>query len=259
MTTVKAKGPAADSQWKPFKTDQVFKVHNILWHALGFIPTKKFKTLYYIYAITLNVSITLIYPIHLIVGLFNSTSKFDILKNLSINLTSVVCSVKTFAIWVKFHNVQKIFAIIKKQEQRIQSADERHYYANVALKSARNIQYLFNTLCSAVFVANELAVLAGGFAGHWDLMYPAFFPFDVFANTRNYAVAHIYQFVGISVQIAQNVVNDTFTGMHLALLSGQIHVLGMRVSKIGYDPSKTKQQNNRELLDCVQDHWDLMR
>ncbi|XP_065361504.1 odorant receptor 33a-like [Calliphora vicina] len=47
--------------------------------------------------------------------------------------------------------------------------------------------------------------------------------------------------------------------MHLALLSGQLRTLCMRVAKLGRDKKKAKTQNNEELLECVQDHMDLLQ
>lgn len=239
--------------------EKPFRIHFFFWRCLGNMPTKKFRELYILYSLVVNVVITIGYPLHLMVGLFRSTTLFDIIKNLAINLTCLACSIKTFSIWLKFKNVQHIFDIIRLQDSRIYLAkDEYDYYRLQVFPSLNNILLMFKVLFGASGLTSEVAVLTNGFRGNWRLMYPAYFPFDPFATQWLYAVAHVYQFFGVSFQILQNIVNDTFAGMHMALLSGQVHILSMRVAKIGYDKRKSPEENNQELLMCIQDHKDLL-
>lgn len=236
-----------------------FRTHFIYWRFLGFLPSKKYRQLYIFYSIVLNILVTIGYPLHLIIGLFRSRTLFDIIKLLAINLTCLVCSIKTLVIWLKFQNIQEIFDIIKRQDKRISLArEEAHYYEFVVLKNVLRVLKMFKILYFASWVLCESSVLVNGLMGTWSLMYPAYFPFNPFANTKLYVVAHVYQYFGVSVQILQDIVNDSFVGMHLALLSGQIHTLGIRVSKLGTDSRKTKLENNQELLACIQDHKDLL-
>lgn len=136
--------------------------------------------------------------------------------------------------------------------------NELKYYRKTVFPSVRHTLTMVKILYSIAGLASEVAVLTNGFLGNWNLMYPAYFPFDPFASQWLYAVAHVYQFFGVSFQILQNMVNDSFAGMHLALLSGQVHVLSMRVAKLGHDANKSKEENYEELLKCIQDHKDLL-
>lgn len=239
--------------------EKFFHLHFVLWRILGNSPTEKYRWLYITYSIFINAVITVGYPLHLMIGLFQSKTKFDVIKNLAINLTCLVCSIKTFAIWVKFKNVRHIFDLIRRQDRRIlQSEDETLFYKGTVFSTLRKIMLIYQILFAGTGSISEVAVLTNGFLGNWRLMYPAYFPFDPFSNNWCYAVAHVYQFFGVSFQIVQNLVNDSFAGMHLALLSGQVHALSMRVKKIGHDPRKTKEENNNELLQCIQDHKDLL-
>ncbi|XP_065359763.1 uncharacterized protein LOC135953713 [Calliphora vicina] len=244
---------------KSLQGESIFRTHFICWRILGFLPTEKYRHVYIAYSIFMNIIVTIGYPLHLMIGLFKSTTMSDIIKNLAINLTCLVCSIKTLAIWLKFRNIENMFEIIRRQDRRICLArDEAYYYKNVVFKNVRLVLNMFVILCIGASSFAELAVLLNGVMGTWSLMYPAYFPFDPFASTKLYTVAHIYQYVGVSFQILQNVLNDTFAAMHLALLSGQIHALSLRVAKLGTDVKKTKVDNNLELLKCIQDHKDLL-
>lgn len=241
------------------KAETLFRFHYKSWRILGFLPTEKYHNFYNIYSIFLNITVTIGYPLHLMVGLFMSKSMFDIIKNLAINLTCLVCSIKTLVIWFKYKDIQEIFEILKRQDERIGlNKEELYYYKFKIFKQAKRILMMYIILYMSSWVLCESSVLLNGLMGTWRLMFPAYFPFDPFASTNWYIVAHVYQYYGVTFQILQDIVNDSFVGMHLALLSGQIHTLSMRVARLGEDGNKSQKQHNLELLKCIQDHKDLL-
>ena len=238
------------------KGESLFDIHFVIWRIMGIRPTQRYRTVYICYSVLLNLIITIGYPLHLMIGLFQSKTMYDVIKNLAINVTCLACSMKTFAIWLQFKNVRHIFEIIRRQDLRIRLyQDEMKYYRKCVFPSVLQILRMLQILYATVALTSEVAVLTNGFLGNWNLMYPAYFPFDPFRSQWLYAVAHVYQFFGVSFQILQNLVNDSFAGMHLALLSGQVHILSMRVAKLGHE---TTNKNNQELLKCIQDHKDLL-
>lgn len=242
------------------KAETLFLVHFSWWRFLGLLPTEKYRRSYIAYSIFMNVFITIGYPLHLIIGLFLTTTMYDVIKNTSVSLTCLVCSVKTFVILLKFENIYVMLDITKNQNRRIAEVkDNYYYYKYVVFKNVHQIFKVFVILYATGCSLIEISVLFNGFMGTWDLMFPGYFLFDPFKDTISYIVVHIYQCVGISFQILQNVTNDSFVAMQLALFSGQIHCLSMRVSKLGRDKSKTVTENNQELLECVEDHKELLR
>lgn len=241
------------------QSEIIFRKHFICWQILGFLPTQNHHKIYMVYSILLNLIITIIYPIHLIIGLFQSKAMYDMIKNLAVVSTVIVCSIKTFVIWLKFKNIENMFDIIKRQDKRIiLNKEECYYYERITFTNIRLILKLFITLYGSAWLLGELMVLFNGIMGNWNLLYSAYFPFDPFASTEWYIVAHIYQFIGASVLILQNTVNDSFVAMHLSLLSGQIHTFNMRLTKLGQDKDKLNELHNQELLECIQDHKDLL-
>ena len=241
------------------KGESLFGTHFVVWRIMGTTPTQRYRTAYICYSVLINLIITIGYPLHLMIGLFQSKTMYDVIKNLAINVTCMACTMKTFAIWFKFKNIQHIFDIIRRQDLRIcLQQDEMKYYRKRVFPSVLRILRMYKILYFAVGLTSELAVLTNGFLGNWNLMYPAYFPFDPFRSQWLYAVAHVYQFFGVSFQILQNLVNDSFAGLHLALLSGQLHILNMRVAKLGYESNKSKQEISKELINCIQDHKDLL-
>ncbi|KAM7356240.1 uncharacterized protein ACRADG_002045 [Cochliomyia hominivorax] len=243
-----------------FQIENIFRKHFLYWRILGLLPSEKYPRLYKIYTILINLSITLGYPLHLVMGLFMSTTFNDVIQILAINLTCIVCSLKTLIIWKKFENLNQIMEILRRQDERIsQDKDELNYYKFTVIKQLKNIYYMFLILYGASWIFSESSILINGFMGNWTLLFPAYFPFDVYASTVNYSLAHIYQYLGITFQTLQGLANDTFLSMQLALLSGQLHALALRVTKLARDHNKSHKENNQELLKCIQDHKDLLR
>ncbi|XP_073836819.1 odorant receptor 59a-like [Musca autumnalis] len=239
-------------------TSALFKPHFIAWRILGMLPPQKYRPLYWTYSVLLNIFVTIGYPLHLIFGLFTSSTMYEIIQNVAINFTCTVCAMKTIAIWWRFNKVDVMFKIIRRQDERFTTPEEISHLRKVVYPPVRRIIVLFSILCTFIGISGESSVLVTGLLGNWNLMYKAYFPFDVFASTRNYIFAHLYQFIGISYLILQNVVNDTFGASHLCLLRSQVQMLNMRVTKIGHDAKKTKAENNQELLECIKVHKDLL-
>ncbi|XP_061395017.1 odorant receptor 59a-like [Musca vetustissima] len=202
--------------------------------------------------------VTIGYPLHLLLGLFTSTSLYEVIQNLAISLTCAVCSMKTFAIWWKFKDIDGMFEIVQRQDEHTRPGEQTEYLKQKVYPPIKNLFLLFYILCSMVVITGEISVISNGLRGNWLLMYQSYFPFDPYASSMNYVIAHIYQVIGLSFTVTQNLVNDTFGGGHLALLGGQVHLLGMRLSNIGHNPTKSMAENNKELLECIHDHLDLL-
>ncbi|XP_019891913.2 odorant receptor 59a-like [Musca domestica] len=243
---------------KELNTKSLFRTHFKCWRILGMMPSKKYRLLYWIYSLIVNLLVTIGFPLHLILGLFQSTSLYEVIQNLAITLTSTVCSMKTFAIWWRFKDIERMFDIIRKQDEHTRHGEQLEYMKRKVYPPIRSLINLFYILCSMVALSAESSLIFNGLRGSWALMYQAYFPFDPFGSSGNYVVAHIYQFIGIIYTVTQNLVNDTFAGAHLSLLGGQVRLLGMRVAEIGHDPKKSLAENNKALLDCIHDHLDLL-
>ncbi|XP_028895352.2 odorant receptor 59a-like [Zeugodacus cucurbitae] len=247
----------------PISGVTVFHFHDVTWRYVGQKPPteKLHRYLYYIYSLLLNVIITIGYPTHLMIGLIQSESKSDMFKNMSISFTCLACSIKTFAFWWRLAEVQKIYAIITKLDKHIAHSDDYRLYKTIVLRRAQRVLYFILFIALGAAFSSEVATIIGGLLVEWRLMYPAYFPFDVERSVWGYAVAHSYQCIGVTVQIFQNLINDTFPPLALAMLAGQVRLLNLRVARVGHvasDASVRRQPSNSEFLLCVEDYKDLL-
>ncbi|XP_004537973.1 odorant receptor 33b-like [Ceratitis capitata] len=238
----------------PESVGSLFRTHWIVWKCLGQVPDPRYPKLFKVYAVLLNVGFGLGYPLHLLLGQLGLQTLEEVLLNLTISVPVAVCALKFFNIWRNLRKVRHLEKMFNTLNTRINQRDEWIYYRKVTIPNALKVLHLFYFICVGTALASELTLLIMGFAYEWRLMYPAYFPFDPYATTGGYVVAHTFQIIGLLVQLAENLVSDTYGGMCLALLAGHAHLLGKRVAIIGYDNQKTEMDTGRELANCIVDH-----
>ncbi|XP_023307584.2 odorant receptor 33a-like [Lucilia cuprina] len=232
----------------------VFKPFWLCWRLLGVLSWQR-KDITMIYDIFMNLFINIWYPVHLTVGLILLPMHDEIYKNMSITITCIVCTLKHYCIRWKLREILKIMDLFGKLDKRIHSLEERKYFTKYNITIAKLLAKLYFSVYMGANVAALVALL-------WDserrLMYPAWFPFDWSSSSGLYYSAILYQFVGVTILIVLNFTNDAFGPVTLCLFSGQVHLLSMRVAKLGYDKKKSAKQNENELNLCIEDHIKLI-
>nr|AYN70697.1 odorant receptor OR5-1 [Bactrocera minax] len=239
---------------KPPGVKELFRTHWTVWKWLGQVTHPEYPKLHIAYTILLNISFSIGYPLHLLLGQLNLKTMQDVLLNLTISVPVAVCTLKYFNIWRNLAKVRHLEQMFNTLYARIDHPEEWIYYRKVIIPYALKVLHLFYFICVGTAITSELTLLIMGFAYEWRLMYPAYFPFDPYATKAGYVTAHVFQIIGLMVQLAENLVSDTYGGMCLTLLAGHANLLGQRVASIGYDERKTQEENNRELVDCIIDH-----
>ncbi|XP_036336799.1 odorant receptor 59a-like [Rhagoletis pomonella] len=235
-----------------------FRFHDITWRYVGQRPpSPRYRYIYYLYSLILNIIVTFGYPTHLMIGLIQSESKADIFKNITINLTCLGCSIKTLAFWWRLADVRKIYALIQRLDQQIIQSDDVQFYNSNAFRRTKQVLYFDVCVGLGASIASEVATLIAGVLGNWRLMYPAYFPFDYEHSVLGYIAAHFYQCFGVTVQIFQNIINDSFPPMALAMLAVHVRLLNMRLVRIG-QRRKRASVTDAELLQCVEDYKALL-
>ncbi|XP_075151219.1 odorant receptor 33b-like [Haematobia irritans] len=236
----------------PYRTDStvLFKPFWLVWRALG---VNMFQNAYnsFFYDVLLNFGVTIWYPVHLTVGLLTLPDAGDVFKNLSMTITCIVCTFKYFCMRIKMKELHKIEDLLGQMDERVESQDEYTFFTKGPQKMAQSITKLYFSIYMGANVVGILTVLL---YPERRLMYPAWFPFDWSSSCFVYSLTLLYQIFGITIQIMQNVVNDSVTPVVLCLMAGHVRLLSMRVRKIGYDPLKSVPEHLVDLRNAVEDH-----
>jgi len=221
-----------------------------VWKILG-IAYKEihWRKLYLFYSLVLFLFITVGNPLHLGMAVFQNDNLPDDLKNLTMFVTCLSCSLKFIIYAYNFDKVQEMEQLLRQLDSRVSGKEETYIY-NQLKTQLRNILFIF----ISIYLLAEMSFI---FQDKRGLMYPAWFPFDWRNSTRNYCIANIYQIVGVSYQILQNYVNDCYPAVMLCIISAHTKMLYKRFERIGIkDTGDCEVQ--KELEACITDHKRLL-
>lgn len=239
----------------PIDSVGIFKIFWQMWRIMG-VNGFQNQNMGFVYNILLNVIITFWYPVHLSLGLFMLSRPDEIFKNLSMTITCIVCSFKYSCLRWNLGQIREVEALLQQLDRRVKSRQEFSYFNEGTRRNANLVAKGYCAVYTGVNVAGISSIL---FASEKRLMYPAWFPFDWQSSSLTYWLALVYQIVGVSMQILQNLLNDATAPVVLCLFGGHVRLLSMRVSTIGYDAQKTSEDNVNDLKMCVEDHVNLIR
>ncbi|KAM7352150.1 odorant receptor 33b-like [Cochliomyia hominivorax] len=240
------------TQTNLYKADSVsiFEPFWLCWRLLGILSWRR-KNITIIYDIFMNIFVYLWYPVHLTVGLVLLPMQDEIYQNMSMTITCIVCTMKHYCIRWKLNQISEMMKLFKKLDKRVQNFEESKYFTSFTMSRSKFLAKMY----FSVYMGANMAALAGVILDKEKrLMYPAWFPFDWSSTFSLYFAALSYQFVGVTVLIILNFTNDAIAPVTLCLFSGQVHLLSMRVAKLGYDDRKTDKQHEQELKLCIEDH-----
>ncbi|XP_020801301.1 odorant receptor 59a-like [Drosophila serrata] len=228
--------------------------HWTAWRVLGVAHQRieSWRNLYIGYGIILNLLVTLCYPFHLGMSLFQNRTLTEDILNLTTFVTCTACSLKCLIYAYNLKDVMEMERLLSLLDERVKGPGQRAIYGKVKVQ-LRNVLYIFIGIYLPIAFFAELSFLRKEERG---LMYPAWFPFDWMNSTRNFCIANVYQIVGISFQLLQNYVSDCFPAVVLCLISSHIKMLYKRLEDVGMDPEEDPE---KELEACITDHKRLIK
>nr|AOE48082.1 putative odorant receptor OR16 [Scaeva pyrastri] len=234
-------------------TYEAFKYHWYVWQFCGlkFPKNAKWRVPYIVYAIVLNITVTLFFPLTLIVNCFLSENFTILCENLYITITDVICNLKFLNVFIVRSKLLEVEHILDRLDKRSSSEDELQALKN-GMRSARKCFNIFATMFGCAIITSQLVVYL---SKERILMYPAWLPLDWKNSYQDFVIAHSYQVYGLTVQAIQDLGNDTFPQAYIRILCAHIEALSLRISKLGKNKGLGSEKVNRELLiECIKDH-----
>lgn len=233
-----------------------FENHWILWKCCGLKPPKRdskwFKP-YIVYAVLLNVTTTVFFPVTLIVDLILSQNLSELCENLYVTITDVICNLKFINVFMVRHKLLEVRSILDRLDVRANSNEQKRELL-LGIKTAKKWFIAFSRFYACAVLTSQLVVYL---SKERVLMYPSWFPWDWKASKRNFLFAHCYQVYAVSVQTVQNLGNDTYPQAYVVILIAHIRALGLRIKSLGVPLSARKLSEDElfmELIKCVKDH-----
>lgn len=234
--------------------------HFKYWTFLG-VSSEEFakpyqRNLYRIYRALTYFVVQLYLPFHLVYGLFQLRNPRDIIENMSMSLSMVLCAMKAYILLRTLNVIQDIKEISKDFEQKARK-NEGEYAFIIEFKSKTKafmkIYYVSFTILVA-FAAMSILTYDSR-----RLLYPGYFPYDFKRNRFVYGSTAFLQWFAWSIQAYGNVHHDTYPGILMFLLNQHLKILNLRIQRIGYDSALSPEENHQLLKEAVQDHKQILR
>jgi len=217
---------------------------------------------YRVYAVVINLLVTLLFPCSLLARLLFTTNMAGMCENLTITITDIVANLKFANVYlVKSHlyEIRSLLRLMDARARRIGDPEELR-----ALKREVDIARGSFRVFARIFVfGTALSCFRLVIRPDRELLYPAWFGVDWMHSTRNYVFINLYQLFGLVVQAVQNCASDSYPPAFLCLLTGHMRALELRVRRIGYraegltgNDDSWREEVYEELVECIRD---LMR
>lgn len=234
------------------KSFSVFFWHIKIWEMIAIYPINYsndlIKYLHRSGCVVLHILLAIVYPLTMIIGLFQQDNVKDILENLAMVLSMVMVSVKGFCIWLYMDNFLKMDKIVSKLEPKFTSTPYGVKQHEECKKQSNFYFKIFATYYLSVVLLAGLTILT---FTEKRLQYPAYFPFDWKSNNSVYAMLAIYQYFGWLIVVGCNCTFDTYPPLLIFLLQKYLDILSNRISSIGYDEDADAHQLLKE---SIEDH-----
>ncbi|XP_016938811.2 odorant receptor 2a [Drosophila suzukii] len=237
--------------------------HWRVWELTGLMrPPGISRLAYRVYAVVINLLVTLLFPCSLLARLLFTTNMAGMCENLTITITDIVANLKFANVYlVKSHlyEIRSLLRLMDARARRIGDPGELR-----ALRREVDIARGSFRVFARIFVfGTALSCFRLVIRPDRELLYPAWFGVEWMHSTRNYVFINLYQLFGLVVQAVQNCASDSYPPAFLCLLTGHMRALELRVRRIGYrakdltgDDDSWREEVYEELIECIRD---LMR
>ncbi|KAH8373819.1 hypothetical protein KR200_004985 [Drosophila serrata] len=257
----------AEQEQPELDTHSAVHYHWRVWELTGLMRPKGISgVIYAVYAILINVVVTILFPLSLMARLFFTHNMQEMCENLTITITDIVANLKFVNVYLVREQLHEIRVLLRRLDARAKEVGHPEELA--ALRSEVEIAKSGFRYFARIFVfGTTLSCIRVAIAPERQLLYPAWFGVDWQRSTRAYVVIYIYQLFGLIVQAVQNCASDSFPPAYLCLLTGHMRALELRVRRIGYDSTDVmeprwsgrgdgeawQRKMHTKLIECIQD------
>ncbi|XP_055902149.1 odorant receptor 2a [Eupeodes corollae] len=236
-------------------TNDAFQYHWMVWKITGIRNPNGFpKRLYMLYAILINLFVTILFPLTLILNLFHTDGLQEVCENLTITITDTIANFKFLNVYFVRSKLLSIKDIVDKLDIRARNKADQQKVLGESVRIARATFKIFWGLYS---FGTFLSLCKIAINSDKSLLFPAWFPLDWRNSTLQYSIVLVYQFFGLVVQAIQDVANDSYPSAYLCILTGHLRALALRVKKIG-KKGNDLEANYAKLIECIRDHQAIL-
>lgn len=234
------------------KSFSVFRRHIRVWQVLAIYPSKykneSSKQIHQGLALLSHIILPVIFPLTMIIAIFQLDNMKDILEDLAMVLTMFMVLVKGICLWYYMDNFLRMEEIASYMDSKLIISDYGVQRLAIFRKRSSKIFIFYAGYYTSCVVIGGLTVLM---FTEKRLQFPAYFPFDWESSQILYILLSCYQFFGWTIAVMYNFTVDTYQPILVFALREYLHILSENISLIGYDG---RPDPHKLLKEAVEDH-----
>ncbi|EDV57500.1 odorant receptor 23a [Drosophila erecta] len=228
-----------------------FRLQLNAWRICGALDLSEGR--YWSWSVLLCILVYLPAPM-LLKGVYSFEDPVENNFSLSLTVTSLSNIMKLSMYVAQLTKLVEAQSLIGQLDARVSGENQSVRHREMTAHLHR-MSKLFQITYALVFI---FAAVPFAFKSELSLPMPMWIPFDWKNSMVAYIGVLVLQEIGFFFQIMQCFASDSFPPLILYLISEQCQLLILRISEIGYG-SKTLEENEQELINCIRDQNALYR
>ncbi|XP_020799816.1 odorant receptor 98a [Drosophila serrata] len=238
--------------WNLLGSPEAFRYFETGMFSMGWWTPQKYKILYYIAAAFIMTWSVVYLPIGISISFLKDIRNFspsELLTVLQLFFNSVGMPFKVLffnlSSW-RFHKAKELLGKLDKRCTRLEERIEVHRWVVHCNKAYLIYQLIYICYTISTFLS---AVAAG------QLPWRIYNPFVDWRQSRqNFWIAAIHETMLMMCSVTHTLLSDIYPLLYGLMLRVHIKLLRKRVERLCTDPSKSEEENQIDLINCIKDH-----
>ncbi|KAL5279911.1 Or19a.2 family protein [Megaselia abdita] len=232
------------------------KYQVLIWKFIGIIPSITQKS--FIIAVFVHIIGDFLFLPTLIMGCTKAPNSQELILGLAYAIPILCVVFRVVSTNFNYQQIIKVSEILDCLHENSKEFKEEYESIESAIQKS---QKLFKFICSFYYSSvTIMEILVTFVLPGRNLMAPMWVPFiDWKQSLMTYGLANLFQYIGIMYQVGLGAALDTEPAGNIILMTGYMQFLRKRVAKLGWDQSKSKDDNYKELIECISYHGTLLK
>ncbi|KAH8268592.1 hypothetical protein KR026_009725 [Drosophila bipectinata] len=230
---------------------EVFRYFEYAMFCMGWTHSEKFKILYRLMSVFITAWCVIYFPIGIIINLIfdsKSITPKELLNILQLFFNALGTPIKVFFFRIYLWRFYKVKEILYEMDKRCQTEEEQlevHRWVVRCNKFYLGYQALYTFYSLTSFLSSALT---GQLVGIYN-------PFiDWRKNKQSFWLAASHENALMIFSATHTMMSDIYPLLYGLIMKAHINLLRQRVEKLCKDQEKSDEENQRDLIKCIQDH-----
>ncbi|XP_065363823.1 odorant receptor 7a-like [Calliphora vicina] len=233
----------------------VYLFKNFLY--LGFQQPPKWKPLYYLYSVMLNLSALVFLPISFILSFyygFRQMTPVQLLTSLQVAINVWGLPAKFLAVVISLKRLHEAMDVMDILDARCQRQDEKEKIRYCAMLGNRLTIFFIGFYMLYTALTMITSVLMG------QPPYSVIIPLMDWRNsTLEFIVQSFLEYMLMNLICMHEGGDDVYAVIYIYAIRTHMQILVERVKRLGTDEETTNDDDYKQLVLCVKDHQELLR